>query len=150
MDPFALDPAKPPPPLMERAYQLASSGKFATVEDICIRLISDGYENVYLHFECRAATRSELLRICRKAQSAGAPRLRTVAAGEEGRRRARWRRFELQAAECRHLAERAVGDETRELYLRLADTYDRLAKEANANEAAQNKTGAAGSVSKRA
>jgi hypothetical protein len=30
-----LDPAKPPPSMIERAYQLAKSGKFANVPEIC-------------------------------------------------------------------------------------------------------------------
>jgi hypothetical protein len=133
MDQFALDPARPPPPLMERAYELAASGKLSTVEDICMRLVSEGYENVYLHFECRAATRTELLRICRRAQ-AGSGSLRAVPGSNERVSRPRSQRFEMKAAECRQLAHTAIGDEAREVYARLAGTYEQLAQEAARNE----------------
>jgi hypothetical protein len=45
-----LDPANPPPPIIERAYQLAALGCFASVPEICDRLVREGYEEVYLHF----------------------------------------------------------------------------------------------------
>jgi hypothetical protein len=50
-----LDPGKPPPSVVERAYQLAQSGKFADLDEICRRLRSDGYRELYIHFEDRSA-----------------------------------------------------------------------------------------------
>jgi hypothetical protein len=133
MNQLELDPASPPPPLMERAYELAASGKFSTVEDICVRLVREGYKNVYLHFECRAATRTELLRICRRAHSPSG-RLKAVPIAGERLCRPRSQRFEMKAAECRQLGENAIGEETRQIYIRLAETYERLAEQAARNE----------------
>jgi len=118
---------------MERAYDLAASGKFSTVEDICVRLVREGYENVYLHFECRAATRTELLRICLRAHSPSG-RLKAVPIAGERLCRPRSQRFEMKAAECRQLGENAIGEETRQIYMRLAETYERLAEQAARNE----------------
>jgi hypothetical protein len=57
MKPWALDPSKPPPCIIERAYQLADCGKFASVEEIAHQLLAEKYDNVFLNFEGRAATR---------------------------------------------------------------------------------------------
>lgn len=134
---------------MERAYGLAASGKFSTVEDICVRLVSEGYENVYLHFECRAATRTELLRICRRAHS-GSGALKAVPVSEGRVSRPRSQRFEMKAAECRQLADNAIGEETRHVYVRLAETYERLAEQSARNEAGEDPKAVGDSLSQRA
>jgi hypothetical protein len=66
----ALDPAKPAPYIIERAFHLADSGEFASVEDIAKHLLAEHYDShdVFLNFECRAATRADLLRRCRRAR----------------------------------------------------------------------------------
>lgn len=124
VDPLDLDPSQPPPPLMERAYSLASSGRFADVEEIIVRLQRDGYgyDEIFLHFETRVATRADVTRLCRQAQSDPRPVVHSRA-----------RRFELKAEECRRLADNAFLDETRMTLMRLADTYDRLAVHAAAD-----------------
>src|SRR4051794_20712977 len=48
---FELDPTKPPPHVIERAYQLAKSGKFACVEEICQQLSREGYKELYKDLE---------------------------------------------------------------------------------------------------
>jgi len=117
-----LDPAEPPPPIVERAYQLARSGKFAAVDDICRGLFEEGYRELYLHFE-GPALRADLARKCREAQ--GRP-----ASGSEARsppRRvlpSRSSRFEQKAAECRQLADNAQHAETRQIYVRLVLSYE--------------------------
>src|SRR3954468_16053365 len=70
---LALDPARAPPPIVERAYQLADSGLYSRIEDVCSHLIGEGYDNVLLHFEARAAIRADLLKRCRGAGTAGIP-----------------------------------------------------------------------------
>jgi hypothetical protein len=137
MDPFELDPSQPPPPIIERAYELAASGKFACVPEICDRLIAEGYEEVFLHFEGRASTRADLLRICRHAQGEAA-KLGMISSNQSATadrpRLTNARRFELKSAECRQLADNAGYDETRQIFMRLACTYDRLANQAEQNE----------------
>jgi tRNA G26 N,N-dimethylase Trm1 len=64
-----LDPAKPPPPILERAYELARSGQFSKVSEIFECLRSEGYQEVYLHFD-GPALRADLSRICRQSQAA--------------------------------------------------------------------------------
>ena len=127
-----LDPAEPPPPIVERAYQLARSGKFAAVDDICRGLFEEGYRELYLHFE-GPALRADLARKCREAQ--GRP-----ASGCEARsppRRVlppRSSRFEQKAAECRQLADNAQRAETRQIYVRLVRSYEMLAEQAEQSE----------------
>src|SRR5437868_4430568 len=41
----------PPPPIIERAYQLARSGEFANLPEICQQLKSEGYSEISLHFD---------------------------------------------------------------------------------------------------
>ena len=53
----------PPPPIIERAYQLARSGEFANLPEICQQLKSEGYSEISLHFD-GAAIRADLAKIC--------------------------------------------------------------------------------------
>jgi len=57
-----------PKPLVERAYQLARTGAFATVSEIANRLKREGYPTtlVDVHLEERAI-RDDLARLCREA-----------------------------------------------------------------------------------
>jgi hypothetical protein len=48
MEAVQLDPSRPPPPIMERAYELAGLGIFTDVEAICHHLIKKRYEDVFL------------------------------------------------------------------------------------------------------
>jgi hypothetical protein len=63
MPSWELDPARPRPPIIERAYQLADTGEFQNVEEIIDQLLAERYEgeSVYLNFESRAATRSDAI-----------------------------------------------------------------------------------------
>jgi hypothetical protein len=140
MDPLDLDPTQPPPPIIERAYQLAASGLFSSISEICDRLIAERYEDVFLHFERRAAIRADLLRICREAQHQAAPGLRIASstrATSAKRKLSRARRFDLKAAECRQLADNSVYEEPRRIFTRLAETYERLANLAEREEKEQ-------------
>ena len=120
-----LDPGKPPPSIIERAYQLARSGKFADVQEVCRYLRSEGYRELYLHFGDRSALQADLSRICRRAQGrpdpakAKPPRLHPQ----------RWpaQRFEFKAAECRRIADKAQSAESRQMYLQLALSYEEMA-----------------------
>ena len=67
-----LDPAAPPPSIIERAYQHAGSARFANVEEICRGLHREGYRELYQHFD-GAALRADLARICRQAKGLTAP-----------------------------------------------------------------------------
>jgi len=118
-----LDPGKPPPSVIKRAYQLARSGKFANVEEICRRLRSDGYRELYLQFE-GAALRADLSRVCRKAQGLRKPANKGQPPHSAP---SRARRFELKAAECRQIANNAKNAETRQMYIQLALSYEELA-----------------------
>lgn len=69
MEGLRLDPSRPPPPIMERAYQLADTGQFENVDEICRQLSKEGYEEVFLWFEWRAATRANLVARCRLFRS---------------------------------------------------------------------------------
>jgi hypothetical protein len=128
-----LDPGKPPPSVIERAYQLAHSGKFADVEEICRRLRSDGYRELYLQFEGHTL-RAELSRACRKAQG-----LRKPSKGKPPRstpsRAQRAQRFELKAVECRQIANNAQNGESRQMYLQLALSYEEAAARENERQA---------------
>jgi hypothetical protein len=57
----------PPPPIIERAYDLARSGEFQNVIEICQRLKIEGYSEIAVHFD-GAAIRSDLTRICSEAR----------------------------------------------------------------------------------
>jgi hypothetical protein len=57
----------PPPPIVERAYELARSGEFVNVVEICQRLKSEGYSEISQHFD-GAAIRADLVKICGEAQ----------------------------------------------------------------------------------
>jgi hypothetical protein len=125
-----LDPTKPPPHVIERAYQLAKSGKFASVEEICQQLSREGYRELYLDFE-GLALRTDLARKCHEAQGRPAPGQRIPP------RRApvsKAKRFETKAAECRQLADNPQHAGTRKIYLRLALSYEQLADNASHNE----------------
>lgn len=52
---------------VERAYQLARSGRFTQIDHIRSRLISEGYEAVQQHLGA-PTLRRDLTRICREAQ----------------------------------------------------------------------------------
>jgi hypothetical protein len=119
-----LDPAKPPPSVIERAYQLSRSGKFANIAEVCERLHREGYRELFMHFE-GAALRADLSRICREAQS-----LPKQSKGRNLPRRhktSRVHRFGLKAAECRQLADNAQHSKTRQIHLQLARSYEQLA-----------------------
>jgi CheY-like chemotaxis protein len=125
MEALQLDPSRPPPPIMERAYELAGSGNFTDVEAICHHLIKERYEDVFLWFEGRAATRVDLLNRCRRARSQiGTP---SSQPSPTSSRASRWR---TKAAEFCMLADRAKSNAIRQLYLRLAESYERLASSA--------------------
>jgi hypothetical protein len=124
-----LDPDRPPPPIIERAYELAQSGKFAGVREICEHLFAEGYRELDLHFE-GAGLRADLARACRRARGEEEPSNMPVKRTPSRSPLANTRRFELKAAECRQLAENAQYSETRQIYMRLALSYERLAEHA--------------------
>jgi hypothetical protein len=125
MEALQLHPSRPPPPIMERAYELADSGSFADLEAICHHLIKERYEDVFLWFEGRAATRVDLLNRCRRARSQiGTP------SGQPSPTSSRASRWRTKAAEFCMLADRAKSDGIRQLYLRLAASYESLAMRA--------------------
>lgn len=68
-DPAPIEDATPERPLgtVERAYQLARSGRFTKIEHIRSRLISEGYEAVQQHLG-GPTLRRDLTRLCREAQ----------------------------------------------------------------------------------
>jgi len=131
MEPWELDPAHAPPPIIERAYQLARCGQFREVEEICHQLIRERYENVLLHFESRAATRADLLRECRLARS-GLRSAPNPASLDHPQSRSQW--LEFKAAECRQLAENARANDARAMYLKLAVSYERLSSPAKQSD----------------
>ena len=122
---LGVDPGKPPPSVIERAYQLARSGKFADVQEVCCHLRSDGYRELYMHFE-GAALRADLSRVCRKAQDLRKPTKGKPPHNAPSRAR-RAHRFKLKAAECRHIANNAQTAESRKMYFQLALSYEDLA-----------------------
>jgi hypothetical protein len=124
-----LDPDRPPPPIIERAYELARSGKFTGVREICEHLFAEGYRDLDLHFE-GAGLRADLARACRRARDEDEPSNLPVKRPHSRSASANTRRFELKAAECRQLAESAQYGETRQIYIRLATSYERLAEHA--------------------
>jgi hypothetical protein len=98
------------------------SGKFADLDEICRRLRSDGYQELYLHFEGRSALQADLSRICRRAQGRAEP-----ANGKPPRYHTQQlpaQRFEFKAAVCRRIADNAQSAETRQMYLQLAVSYE--------------------------
>src|SRR3954447_13049217 len=115
MEALQLDPSRPPPPLMERAYELADTGNFTEVEAICHHLIKERYEDVFLWFEGRAATRADLLKRCRRARS------QIGRASQPSATNSRASRWKAKAAEFSKLADRTKSDATWQLYLRLAE-----------------------------
>src|SRR4051794_40120698 len=125
MEALQLDPSRPPPPLMERAYELADTGNFTEIEAICHYLIKERYEDVFLWFEGRAATRADLLKRCRRARSNIGR-----ASSQPSATSSRAFRWTTKAAEFYKLAERAKSDAIRQLYLQLAESYERLAMSA--------------------
>jgi hypothetical protein len=125
MEALQLDPSRPPPPIMERAYQLADSGSFTDVEGICHQLIKERYEDVFLWFEGRAATRADLLDRCRRARSQIG-----IASSQPRPASTRTSQWTAKAAEFGMLADRAKSDGIRQLYLRLAESYESLAMRA--------------------
>jgi len=127
-----LDPAKPPPSIIERAYQLAGSARFANVEEICRGLHREGYRELYQHFD-GAALRADLARICREAQGLTAPTTGRKPLPKNALS-SKARRFDLKAAECRQLADNAQNHQTRQIYIRLALSYERLAAHAEQND----------------
>jgi len=118
---------------MERAYQLADCAAFESVEEICQRLLAEGYDNVFLSFEGRTATRADLLRKCRRARSKVA-----LTSARKPSAQSRSRRFRARAAETRRLAERAKSERVRSMYRDIAAVYDRLAMSAAAQERPDN------------
>jgi len=114
---------------MERAYDLAESGSFEGIEEICQRLLAEGYDNVFLSFEGRTATRADLLQRCRCARSkVGLASTRNPPA------QSRSHRLSERAAQSRRLAERANSERVRSMYRDVAAVYDRLAASAAAQE----------------
>jgi hypothetical protein len=111
---------------IERAYHLVDTGEFRSVEEIIDQLIAERYEgeSVYLNFEARAATRSDLRERCRVAQSG------LSVASSASLSESRARRFERKAVECLDMADGAQSAESCELFLRLAATYLCLASDA--------------------
>src|SRR5262245_61262756 len=105
-----LDPTKPPPHVIERAYQLARSGEFATVEEICQHLFREGYRELYQDFEA-LGLRTDLARLCREAQGRPAPEPRTPPRRTPGSHATR---FQLKAAECYQIADNAQHAATRQ------------------------------------
>jgi hypothetical protein len=124
-----LDPSRPPPPIMERAYQLADTGNFPDVEAICRQLIKERYEDVFLWFEGRAATRVDLMQRCRRARAQVG-----LVSSQPGPASSRTSRLRAKAAEFCMLADRAKSNAIRQLYLRLAESYERLAMSASLQE----------------
>jgi len=125
MSDLTLDPAAPPVSVVERAYRLARSGKFAGIDELCRQLHGEGYRELFLHFE-GAALRTDLTRICREAQSL--PKQQSGRRHPPGRAKATGsHRFEVKAAECRQLAGNARHSKMREIHLRLARSYEERA-----------------------
>jgi hypothetical protein len=139
MDRLDFDPAQPRPPIIERAYELAASGRFSGVKEISARLVIEGYEQVDLHCEGRAALHAALLRICREAQGRPAVLQVVPPGGATNPNRSSARRFELKAAECHQLADNAKYGETQQTFRRLALTYERLAAHAEQTSGMQEK-----------
>lgn len=54
---------------MERAFELASTGRFKSGRDIDKHLKSEGYDNVQIAFLALGSVRKDLLRTCREAQA---------------------------------------------------------------------------------
>lgn len=52
--------------LIERAYELARSGKHATTQSIERALVSEGYEQVAAHFGNSLTLKRALLALCRE------------------------------------------------------------------------------------
>jgi hypothetical protein len=61
----------PTPPLVERAYQLARSGEYATISAIKAQLKIEHYVHVDRHMQGAAILR-DLRRLCASARPAGA------------------------------------------------------------------------------
>ena len=59
-----------PPSLIERAYQLARSGEYATVSAIKAQLKSEGYVSVERHLQ-GASILHDLRRLCAEARETG-------------------------------------------------------------------------------
>jgi hypothetical protein len=53
---------------MERAYELARSGRYSKIEDLSRTLSAEGYESVHSHFGGRG-TRMQLLELMRAART---------------------------------------------------------------------------------
>jgi len=73
-----------------------------------------------------AALRADLSRLCRKAQGRRKP-VNGHPPHSAPSRAKRVRRFELKAAECRQLADKASTAESRQMYLQLALSYEEMA-----------------------
>ena len=56
-----------PPPLIERAYELATTGTIGNVAQLISALTREGYENVEMHFQGGTSLRRDLTKICRDA-----------------------------------------------------------------------------------
>lgn len=54
---------------MERAFELARSGRFKVSKDIDRALKNEGYSNVEIAYLILGSVRKDLLRVCREAQA---------------------------------------------------------------------------------
>lgn len=59
---------------MERAFELARSGRFKVSKDIDRALKNEGYSNVEIAYLTLGSVRKDLLRVCREAQARPATR----------------------------------------------------------------------------
>lgn len=57
---------------MERAFELARSGRFKVSKDIDRALKNEGYSNVEIAYLTLGSVRKDLLRVCREAQARSA------------------------------------------------------------------------------
>jgi hypothetical protein len=53
--------------IIERAYELAESGSFDTVDDVSKQLIKEGFEGVHSHLSSAPTLRKQLAAMCKNA-----------------------------------------------------------------------------------
>jgi hypothetical protein len=57
------------PNLVERAYELAKSGKFATVDEVARQLKIEGYSGVVAHLDDHTSLRRDLKTLCARIRT---------------------------------------------------------------------------------
>ena len=130
---LTLIPASHPPPSLNARISSPSLGEFADLDEICRRLRSEGYRELYIHFGDRSALQADLSRMCRRAQ--GRPEPANGKPPRHPRQQSPAQRFSLKDAECRQI-DKAQGAESRQMYLQLALSYEELAAGEKTGDAA--------------